>query len=186
VIGKKECAFELKQTPKNIIDAGANVGYASILFANIWKNASIVAIEPEEENFKMLLKNTAPYPNIKCLRAAIWSKKCRLEVENVNAAAFSFQFHESQNDGNAKIDSVTINEIKSYFPNNNVDLLKIDIEGGELEIFKNSEQGWEEGISFIAVELHERYAKGVTDIVLDKMKNRECKVFGEYYTFFYK
>lgn len=40
-----------------IIDAGANVGYASLLFAKHYPNALIVAIEPDPNNFLILKKN---------------------------------------------------------------------------------------------------------------------------------
>lgn len=56
VIGKKERAFNMNASPSTIIDEGANVVYSSVLFANLWRNARIIAIESEEENFTMLLK----------------------------------------------------------------------------------------------------------------------------------
>src|SRR5690349_22538922 len=34
-------------SPRLIVDAGANVGYASIYFANKFPNATILAVEPE-------------------------------------------------------------------------------------------------------------------------------------------
>ena len=40
------------------------------------------------------------------------------------------------------------------------DLLKLDIEGGELELFDHAEQGWMDRIRTIAVELHDRMRPG--------------------------
>lgn len=38
--------------PKLIIDGGANVGYASVWFANKFPKAKIFAVESEDENLK--------------------------------------------------------------------------------------------------------------------------------------
>src|ERR1700674_2609294 len=48
--------------PQLIVDGGANVGYASIYFANRYPAAQIIALEPEESNFELLKENTTPYP----------------------------------------------------------------------------------------------------------------------------
>jgi FkbM family methyltransferase len=42
---------------KNIIDAGANIGLASVYFSQRFVNSTIVAIEPSKENFEILSKN---------------------------------------------------------------------------------------------------------------------------------
>src|SRR5690349_9066138 len=46
---------------ERIIDAGANIGLASVFFANKFPQAQIIAIEPELENFALLQKNTKGY-----------------------------------------------------------------------------------------------------------------------------
>jgi hypothetical protein len=50
-------------SPKTIVDGGANVGYASVYFANRFPDPRIIAIEPHNANAEMLEKNTAAYPN---------------------------------------------------------------------------------------------------------------------------
>jgi tRNA1(Val) A37 N6-methylase TrmN6 len=46
--------------PHWIVDGGANVGYASVYFANRYPSASVLAIEPAEDNFRELQSNIAP------------------------------------------------------------------------------------------------------------------------------
>jgi hypothetical protein len=41
-----------------ILDIGANIGMASLFFNDAYKNAQIIAIEPEKNNFKQLFKTT--------------------------------------------------------------------------------------------------------------------------------
>jgi tRNA G46 methylase TrmB len=60
----KEYDFLVKKQPKVIVDAGANIGLASIYFANKYPDAKIIAIEPEQSNFELFKENVAPYPHI--------------------------------------------------------------------------------------------------------------------------
>ena len=73
IILHKEYEFETQESPKIIIDAGANTGMASIYFATKYKDAIIIAIEPEEENYKLLQFNTYNYKNVSTINAALWS-----------------------------------------------------------------------------------------------------------------
>src|SRR5690606_16666685 len=50
--------------PLTIIDAGANIGLTSVYFASKYPNATIVSLEPEAENFKLLKNNTQYYANV--------------------------------------------------------------------------------------------------------------------------
>jgi FkbM family methyltransferase len=185
VIGKKECAFNMNASPSTIIDAGANVGYSSVLFSNLWKNARIIAIEPEEENFTMLLKNTRLYPNIECVQAAIWSKSAILKLKNENDLAFSYQYSEENQlkMSASEAQAFTVKEICRKFSIDRLDLLKIDIEGGELEILKNSESDWHQDAGAIAIELHEWIVPGVEKLAYEKMKDRIMSNSGEYKVF---
>jgi predicted O-methyltransferase YrrM len=44
-----------------ILDCGANIGLSSIWFARKYPRATVIAVEPESENFRMLTMNTAEY-----------------------------------------------------------------------------------------------------------------------------
>src|SRR5215475_12556495 len=57
ILLEREYAFDLPFSPKFIVDAGANIGMASIYFARRYPGAKIFAIEPETSNFAILLKN---------------------------------------------------------------------------------------------------------------------------------
>ena len=70
----REYELELGKEPQTILDAGANVGFASVYFAIKYPRAKIIAIEPESANFAQLKRNVAPYPNIIPVQAALWSE----------------------------------------------------------------------------------------------------------------
>ena len=72
--------FQLPFTPRVIIDAGANIGVASIYFANRYPEAKIFAIEPEPANYALLVKNTHLYPSIVPVHAALWNHDGEISV----------------------------------------------------------------------------------------------------------
>ena len=57
-----------------IVDAGANVGAASIWFSTQFPEAHILAIEPNWENAELCRLNTRGRPNVKMIEAAIGSE----------------------------------------------------------------------------------------------------------------
>ena len=66
-----------------IIDCGANIGLATIWFAIHFPEAVIYAIEPNEENFEILRKNTSHFgERIKHLKGAIWNEQGTAEIIN--------------------------------------------------------------------------------------------------------
>src|ERR1051326_8504661 len=48
----EEYNFQIPFQPSVIFDLGANVGFASIYFANKFPNARIIAVEPEISNYR--------------------------------------------------------------------------------------------------------------------------------------
>ncbi len=77
---KQHYEFLVKKSPEVIIDAGANIGLASIYFANKYPKAKIIAIEPEKGNFAILKKNVSPYSNIFLIQAVLWNKNEKINL----------------------------------------------------------------------------------------------------------
>ena len=75
-----EYAFDLPFSPKVIVNAGANIGMASIYFTHRYPEAKIIAIEPEASNFAVLVKNVQPYPTIIPIHAALWNRDGEISV----------------------------------------------------------------------------------------------------------
>ena len=73
-----------------ILDIGANIGMASLFFNDAYKNAQIIAVEPEQNNFKQLQKNTEKEAKIECHNLAIWGKNEKLNITNSNAKSDGF------------------------------------------------------------------------------------------------
>ena len=143
---------------KYIIDAGANIGLASLFFSRQYPSAQIVALEPEKNNFELLKKNVASYPNITSLHAALWYKKETISIKNPDSLAASFMVESGEKDN---IPAITIESILTDKGWSGVDILKIDIEGAEKEIFL-ADTAWLKKIKVLIIELHDNYKPDCT------------------------
>ena len=155
-----EYEYDYEVDPGLIIDAGGNVGYTAAYFANRYPKAKIVTIEPEKENFKLLLANTENYQNIIPIRAGVWHEAKKLSVANINSASWAFTLEESTEGAPDTFDAVTLDDLLSRFGQQYIDILKIDIEGAEKEIFSRNYHSWLSRTKVIVIELHDRMRRG--------------------------
>lgn len=161
-----EFPFELR--PKVIIDGGANVGLSAAYFANRYPDALVIAIEPDAENFALLSENTRGFKHVRTLRAALWWHAGAVNLVDPGQGAWAFRVEEIQGVGNSKesgVEGVAAIDIPTLLKDcgvDSVDLLKLDVEGAEREIFLNSDI-WIDRVSAIAVELHDRFQPGCTE-----------------------
>jgi FkbM family methyltransferase len=157
-----EYDFLPRISPKVIIDAGANIGLAAVFFANKFPDAMVYALEPEESNFKMLEKNTAAYPQIRPLKTALWNENKQINLVDPSGGHWGFV---TRDDGSkpherlSLVEATTLNALMEKLNVERIDILKIDIEGAEKEVFENSAK-WIGKVQIIMVELHDRYRPG--------------------------
>jgi FkbM family methyltransferase len=162
---ENEYKFEVNRQPEFIIDAGANIGLASIYFANQYPNARILAIEPEKENFEILVKNTEPYPNIHPVLSALWGEEAEIEVVDRGLGNWGFMTEAPSDDQTLagscyqKVQAMTVDMIRERYGVQNISILKLDIEGAELEVFRNS-SFWIDRVDSLIIELHEHMKPG--------------------------
>jgi FkbM family methyltransferase len=142
--------------PATIVDAGAHIGMVSILFARRYPLSKIIAIEPEPSNFALLLRNTSSYKNILPICAAVWTEdgEVTLGSSNIHPKG-AFRIVEN---GQTRVRAVTIDTLMRETGIQSIDILKMDIEGSEREVFSSC--NWIDSVQFIAIELHDRVKAG--------------------------
>lgn len=165
LFAKGDYGFSVQKPPKTIVDAGANIGLASVIFANRWPDATIIAIEPEASNFDLLKKNVAPYGNVHPVNAALWNQTGEIDVIDTGLGNWAFMT-QAQDPSEIKnghpggtIRAMTVDNVLDEYRLDRVDILKIDIEGAEKEVFADT-SSWIERVDAIIVELHERMKPG--------------------------
>jgi FkbM family methyltransferase len=164
--------------PRAIVDAGANIGLASIFYANKYPEAKIIAVEPEPSNFEMLRKNVSLYPNVVPIQAALWNKKKELHCSAIASGDHAYQVgekHASYHDAGCNtVSGFSVRDLMTDFGIQRIDLLKVDIEGSEKEVFQDSES-WIGHVGVIAIEIHDWIRSGSGESVISATADFELK-----------
>jgi len=148
--------YNIKGMPSNcdtIIDCGANIGLFSLYVKQKYPSAKIIVIEPESENFDLLVENTKFYDDIVCLHKGIWYKECFLKIVDELAEKWGFQVEESEQETN--VQAISITDIIKKYNIEKIDILKIDIEGSEKHIFEKGSNAWLPYVKVLIIELHD-------------------------------
>jgi FkbM family methyltransferase len=135
-----------------IIDAGANVGAASIWFSRQFPKAHIIAVEPDPDNADMCRLNTRTVSNVSVIEAAIGSEHGRVSLANPSNEAWGIQ---TQRDEDGPVTIFTIPELVSTVKRPaKLFLVKVDIEGFEHDLFARNTE-WLNVVDVLVVEPHD-------------------------------
>jgi FkbM family methyltransferase len=161
----REYDFDVTRPPRTIVDAGANIGLASICFASRFPEARIIAIEPEASNFALLERNVAPYRNVTALRAALWHEDGPLDLVDPDLGKSGFMTQDPRATEESfgrvlhRVPGMTVERVMREQGIEHIDILKIDIEGAEREVFRDASR-WLGAVDALIVELHEPMKPG--------------------------
>lgn len=135
-----------------IVDCGANIGLSSLWYAETFPGSRVFAIEPEPANFAMLSKNAASNAAIVPIHAAVSDHVTRITLHNVGDAPWAWQTREDAGDGS--VPTVTIPDVLAREPNGELLVVKVDIEGGELDLMR-SNTDWVDAAPLVVFEDHD-------------------------------
>jgi FkbM family methyltransferase len=149
--------------PQVIVDGGANVGFATRFFAQRYPRARIYAIEPEESNFELLVRNTQHLDTVTAIRGALWNRSASLRIDNPGDEKWAFRVVQNQAAVGEPVDAVTVPEVMAKAGAPWIDMLKLDIEGAERELFEPGCESWLGRVNLLIIELHDRLRPGCSD-----------------------
>jgi len=144
-----------------VIDCGANIGCTVRYWTMLDPGCTVIAVEPDPENFDIPTRNTAHLPNVHRIRAGIWHTAGMLDLQKEDSGHSGIRTTAPKGAGDTP--AITIPELMSRYGIDKLDLLKIDIEGAELELFSNGDLFWLERVTTIAIELHDHLRPGCGD-----------------------
>lgn len=127
---------------KVILDAGANIGDSTFRLRHFHPEAKIYAIEADPDNFAVLDLNFTQDPQVTCLQRALWKEPGTLRIAKTWAAVASRVDVAGQHHKGSDVPAVTVPDLMAEFGLEEIDILKLDIEGAESVIFQTQDQSW--------------------------------------------
>jgi FkbM family methyltransferase len=129
-----------------VIDCGANIGVASLIFAQkVGLRGKVIAVEAEEANYRVLRRaaelNKGKFCEIIPLRYALYKENCELKLFLSKSPASHSLYkniehkviREALTDNFEVVQGKTLDSIVRELNLERVDFIKVDIEGGELD-----------------------------------------------------
>ncbi len=141
--------FETNSKVPVIYDCGANIGTSCAFFKLLYPQSKIVAFEPNPKITDYLIRNinSNSLKNIEVIDKAVWKDDKGIELGMEDADASSIFYEKNK----TKVKSV---RLKDYLEKEEVvDMLKMDIEGAEIEVLKDCNESLT-NVKNIFVEFH--------------------------------
>ena len=175
----------LLRLPKDFtfLDIGANVGYYSVMCAGRRRDSTILSFEPHPVIYKILEMNSKLYKNIKPYMCGISSKESKetLFCDNRNIEGHSFVAKYGDNKGFQEDIGMYKVECAMHTLGffgvdwEKVSLMKIDVQGMEMEILKNIWEDIKDG-TYVIIEADD----GLEEFLLNKKVEILCRHIQNY------
>lgn len=175
---------KILEKAKVIVDAGANIGIFSRICRSANKSTKIVCIEPEAGNYSNLCRNMNGENEI-CYNNGLWNKETYLSIVPSSRGTGEVGFMVKEVSEQTEIYGLSIVSLMEKENLDYIDILKIDIEGSEYEVFDETAEQWIEHVGCLIIELHDRIHAGASERVLQKMAehNFTYQIYAENYVF---
>ena len=158
-----------------IIDCGVNIGVSLLYFSRYYPNSKIIGFEADRNISIVCSENLFNnfIDNVLLINAAVWINNDGISFDSDGADGGAI----SMNSSNKLIDSVRLKDKLGEF--SEVELLKLDIEGAELELLidcKNSLKN----VNNIFIEYHSRVnSKQSLSVILDILEQNQFRYYIE-------
>ncbi len=123
-------------TLSTVLDLGSNTGLTALWWNHLSQGARIVCVEPFPANVELLRRNLTGHSNISVIEAAVAAVDSTIEF-NVYDADWSHSSIERPGKKvvrRLKVQGLTLQSVVNLSQLGDIDLLKIDIEGAEVEV----------------------------------------------------
>ena len=176
-----------------IVDVGANIGAVSMMFHFAFPDADILALEPSKTNYAYLEYNIKKFPKIDIMNLGAYSRpgymplsmpspdqrpQLDVEIDTENFGLLSL-YGKGAHQEMAKVDCL------DNIVSRPVDILKIDVEGAELDVLHGATRIMREDQPVVLMELHSenlRFSGRRKEDYQDFFKDMNYESLGTYFS----
>lgn len=158
---------------RRILDVGANIGDETARFLVHYPSAHIVSVEPAPRNFAILKKTFKEIKNVELINGAVWPVKTNLKIVPGRTMEAFTVIETSDNLGS--IPALTIPDIMEKMDWDAIDILKLDIEGSEYELFTRNHKEWTGKVKVFIFEVPDNDRLGTTQEIYKALNENGLK-----------
>ncbi|MCE9608910.1 MAG: FkbM family methyltransferase [Chthoniobacter sp.] len=154
---------------RTILDCGANIGDETARFRMHYPDAEIIAVEADPDNAEVLKKSFAPDPLTTVVEGAVWHEDTELTLckhEGGNPEASSVTAESQQG---IKVRALSIPSLMKQRGWSQIDILKLDIEGAEYDLFKTNTQ-WLNSVQSLVFEVPDSERPGTLQLIFERLR----------------
>lgn len=139
-----------------------------------------MALEPDAGNFKLLERNCKPYQNdgrkITLINQPVYSESREVYLIDPGHGTHGFRITEKKEEGViSSMKTLTMHDVLEQMNWDAVDLVKVDIEGAEKELFETNTD-WIRRVKHLEVETHDRFQPSSTKAVFKALEGFKYSV----------
>ncbi len=166
--------------PSTMLDAGANIGLATIYFKAFFPELQILAVEPSFYIYQRLRNHIGlnQLNDISTVNAAVWLFNTKLRIDKSFRDGLDWATRTVvSNGGDEQVDALDIPSLLVQRNFQTLDILKMDIEGAESEIFRDSEsvESWLPKVRCLILEIHDEF--NCRQRIVDILKAKNFRLF---------
>jgi FkbM family methyltransferase len=158
------------------LDIGANIGSVSLYVDNFNKvrdednKIKVYSVEPEPNNLLLLKENIKnnPTENITVINNAIWHEQKTVLITNKGGNS---SIIDETNDESVEVLAITIQDFIDLYGIDEIDVVKIDIEGAEFDLMINTPPETLAKIKYITLEFDKSF-DGRFGIMVEKLSKQ--------------
>lgn len=155
---------------RTILDCGANIGVETLRFRLHHPHAEIFSVEADPDNFALLAANCRNSGRINALHGAVWSKDTQLYVhKSPDSSPESSAVSKTTSECSVPAYSIESLRMQRGWPN--IDILKLDVEGAEHELFSGNTD-WLEKVNCLIFEVPDSEKPGTLQLIFEKLRNQ--------------
>lgn len=145
----------------NIIDAGSNIGLTTVYLSKYFPESRFITIEPDSSNFEIMSSNfdLNKIKQVEKIKGGIWSQNAFLKIISDFRDKNHWSIRVEETNDVSELPAFSLNHLVEQYRFSEIDILKIDIEGSEKEVFT----GFNANVSYlaktkcIAIEIHDEF-----------------------------
>lgn len=152
--------------PETILDIGSNIGASILYFHRQFPDAKIFGFEPHPDTFRILQENVAHLPGVTIFNYGLGATHQRIatRADQVNFGAFNTRGHFKDRGHPAATVECEVRRLDDVLREiriTQVDLIKIDCEGAEADVFSTLPDEILNDCQWIVGEFHDHTGFGV-------------------------